>query len=259
VRIGIRATESEILQRIPNYLPPGWTRAASPVVENLYSLVVGGDQPGSHVRRYHLLYAGATRLARTLNAEDVFDALESHSDYAVAVGAPRRLFTRAGVVGWRGKAIVLPGRRSAGTTSLVAELVRAGATFYSDRYAVFDANGRVHPYSRPLRVHADNGSSAARVPIEAIGGHRGRTALPVGLVVVTEYDASAHWRPRSLSPAQAVLALMEHTIVARLRPAFTLETLSVATRGVLALKGRRGEARTVADGLFQRLETVPVA
>jgi hypothetical protein len=102
VRIGIRATESEILQRIPNYLPPGWTRAASPVVENLYSLVVGGDQPGSHVRRYHLLYAGATRLARTLNAEDVFDALESHSDYAVAVGAPRRLFTRAGVVGWRG-------------------------------------------------------------------------------------------------------------------------------------------------------------
>jgi hypothetical protein len=31
----------------------------------------------------------------------------------------------------------------------VAELVRAGATYYSDEFAVLDSRGRVHPFPRP--------------------------------------------------------------------------------------------------------------
>ena len=65
----------------------------------------------------------------------------------VANYAPDRVFVHAGVVAWRGRALVLPGTSFAGKTTLVAELVRAGAIYYSDEYAVLDEQGRVHPYS----------------------------------------------------------------------------------------------------------------
>ena len=43
------------------------------------------------------------------------------------------------IVTWgRGRAIVIPGRTFSGKSTLVAELVRAGATYYSDEYAVED-------------------------------------------------------------------------------------------------------------------------
>jgi hypothetical protein len=34
-----------------------------------------------------------------------------------------------------------------GKTTLVSELIRAGATYYSDEYAVIDERGRVHAIS----------------------------------------------------------------------------------------------------------------
>jgi hypothetical protein len=43
--------------------------------------------------------------------------------------------------------MVLPGKSFAGKTTLVAALVRAGAEYWSDEYAVLDANGDVHPYA----------------------------------------------------------------------------------------------------------------
>ena len=54
----------------------------------------------------------------------------------------------AGVVGWRGRAIVIPGRSHAGKSTLVAELVRRGAVYYCDEFAVLHETGRVHPYRR---------------------------------------------------------------------------------------------------------------
>jgi hypothetical protein len=66
----------------------------------------------------------------------------------VAENARRWIFVHAGVVAWRGQAIVIPGATQSGKTSLVAALVRAGAEYFSDEYAVFDARGRVHPLPR---------------------------------------------------------------------------------------------------------------
>jgi len=82
----------------------------------------------------------------------VFEAFETDLQLYVAEMAPRRLFVHAGVVGWRGQAIIIPGRTFTGKTTLVAALVKAGATYYSDEYAVLDVRGRVHPYARPLGI-----------------------------------------------------------------------------------------------------------
>ena len=59
----------------------------------------------------------------------------------IAEMARRRVFVHAGAVGWHGKAIIIPGRSMSGKTSLVRELVRAGAIYYSDEYAVLDLQG----------------------------------------------------------------------------------------------------------------------
>ena len=56
----------------------------------------------------------------------------------------------AGAVLWGERALLLPGVTHAGKSSLVAELLRRGATYFSDEYALIDSEGRVHPYPRPL-------------------------------------------------------------------------------------------------------------
>ena len=77
LRIGIRVTKQEVLASLEPCLPPTWKPASSPIVDRLYSLVVGAGPARPNVRFYHLLYGGAARLARTLILEDVFEALES--------------------------------------------------------------------------------------------------------------------------------------------------------------------------------------
>src|SRR5437879_5318009 len=103
LRIGIRVNDPAVMERLPEILPPGWKPARSPTVEHLYSLRVGGA--GRRIRAYHLLYAGAARLARTLDLERVFDNLESDLQRFAAEWARRRVFVHAGVVGWHGRAI----------------------------------------------------------------------------------------------------------------------------------------------------------
>jgi hypothetical protein len=254
VRIGVRVNDPEALGRLEGYFPPGWRLAASPTVDLLYSLVVGGVGTRPGVRRFHLLYANASRLGRSLHLDDVYEGFEHYLHLHVAELARRRLFVHAGVVGWKGRAIVLPGRSRAGKSSLVAALVRAGATYYSDEYAVFDAQGRVHPYPRPLSLRHGDGTTRTRHPTAELGWHPGTKPLPVGLVAVTEYMADAPWRPRRLSPGHGALALLANTIAARLRPAQTLTTLQRVAGQARLIKGRRGEADVVAPRLLETLD-----
>src|ERR1051326_6942658 len=143
-RIGIRVNHPDALEYVWPCLPPGWKASESPVVDRLYSLIVGGTDQRPDGRRYNRLYVGAARIARTMDLHELYQILESDLQLHVAEMARRCLFVHAGVVGWGGRALVIPGRSFSGKSTLVAALVRAGATYYSDEYAVFDAQGRVH-------------------------------------------------------------------------------------------------------------------
>ena len=246
-RVGIRVSDAQALKRVRACLPPGWKQAARPQVECLYSLVVGGN--GGKVKRFSLLYRGAERLARTHDLDSVYETLQTDMQLHVAAAAPKRVFVHAGVVGWRGKAIVLPGRTFAGKSTLVAALVRAGATYYSDEYAVLDERGRVHPYARPLVLRSRPGEEAARVvmlPPRAAG----KRPLPVGLVALTHYKPGSRWRPQVLSPGQAMLALMENTVPVRQRPEATLKALREIVTHATVVKGVRGEVEETVEKLL---------
>jgi hypothetical protein len=253
VRIGIRTNEPEVLEQVRPLLPPGWKPAAAPFVDWLYSLRVGGEGRSVRVRNYHLLYAGSQRLARSMEIADLFEPLENHVQLLVAESARRRVFVHAGVVGWRGQAILIPGRSFTGKTTLVASLVRAGATYYSDEYAVLDSQGRVYPSPRRLSIREDENQRPRRCSPEALGGRAGSRPLPVRLVVVTRYRPGARWRPRVLPPGHAALALLHNTVPAQRKPAAVLDALQQVVCQATTVKGVRGEAEPVAEALLDRL------
>lgn len=254
VRVGVRTNDPLGLASFAERLPPGSKLTEAGEVEDLYSVVFGGPARAG-VRRLSLLYVNARRLARARDAREVLERFESELKLHVAERARRRVFVHAGVVGWKGRAILLPGRSFSGKTTLVSELLRAGAEYYSDEYAVLDAEGRVHPYARPLAVRAAGAQGGCeRLPPEAFGGRGGARPLRVGLVVLTKYREGARWRPRAVSPGRAALELLENTVAARSRPRAALAALGRVTASARALKCPRGEAAEAARAILERAE-----
>lgn len=246
VRVGIRVDNRQLMKRVTDRLPPLWKPARSSTVDHLYSFTAG-VRPKSRVRRLNQVYWNNEMVARTRNLDDLLDAFESHAQLTVAEHAPRRVFVHAGVVGWDGKAIVIPGLSYSGKSTLVSKLIQAGATYYSDEYAVVDELGRVHPYPRRLGMRLTESFEATKISAEKLGGKTGSKPLRIGLVLSTKYKSGATWRPRSLTKGQGVLQLLANTVSARTQPELALIALPRALASARILKGVRGEAEKVIE------------
>jgi len=249
VRVGVRVSDPSVLPLIARSFPPGWKPSSSSLVDRLYSLRVGGAGPRPGQRRFHLLYQGGVRLARTTVLEEALDRLEVDLQASVAARARRRVFVHAGVVGWNGQAVVLPGYSFSGKSTLVAALVQAGARYYSDEFAVLDAKGRVHPFARHLILRSPDGRKHVRPVLEDPDGAR-IPPLPVGVVVAARYRPGGRWRPRRLSPGQGLLAMLRHTVPARSRPREAVRVLCKALSRATVIQTARGEADETARTLL---------
>ncbi|MDP2954941.1 MAG: hypothetical protein Q8N53_00855 [Longimicrobiales bacterium] len=255
LHVGFRLDGPGVFDRVCDRLPPGWKPSDRVEVRRLYSLRVGGEgkRRGHHL--YHVLYMNASRIERSMDLEYILDRLEADVQLYVAERARRRIFVHAGVVGWQSKAILLPGRTLTGKTTLVTELLRLGATYYSDEYAALDPKGRVHPYARPLSVRRGaTDPRPARQTAEEFGAEAGHKPLPVGLVAFTQYKPGVRWRPRGLTAGQGILSLLENAVPARSRPKACLATFREVVSAARVLKGARGEAREMAEALLARVE-----
>ncbi len=222
VTVELAADDGRTLRRMKLRLPPG-ARAAAPSQDRVKRFRVRAPVDGAALQ-----------------------AFESKLALHVAAEARALLFVHAGVVGWRGRAIVLPGRTHAGKSTLVAALVRAGATYYSDEYALVDEDGRVWPYPRALSLRRARG--AVRVPPARLG-RVGRAPLPVGLVVLCRF--AARTKLAALSPGRALLALLKQTVAARAQATTAMERLSRIVTTAPVVAGTRGEARDFARELLE--------
>lgn len=169
---------------------------------------------------------------------------------AVAERAVDRLFIHAGAVAWKGKGIIFPGTSFVGKSTLVAELVRQGATYYSDDYAIFDGSGLLYPFPREISMRADD-PLYTRFELEPGSlGVVGEQPVEVGTVVFTEYQADAVWSPDVLSSGPGILELMKYTFAFRERPEFALPILNkIAERAIIA-SSLRGSAENFAKILL---------
>jgi hypothetical protein len=253
LRIGVRVSDRRAMKSVLERLPPGWKPAASPIVDFLYSLVIGGAAAGSRIQRFNLEYFGAGIIARTRDLEFLLKSFESDVQLLVADNAHRRVFVHAGVVGWKGSAVLIPGMSFSGKTTLVSKLVKAGATYYSDEYAVLDERGLVHPFPRPLGVRREDEFETSRVRVESLGGVTGSRPLTVGLVVSTSFKRGATWRPRRLTHGRGVLELLANTVSARSQTKLAFATLPKAIASAEILKGVRGEADEMVESILEKL------
>lgn len=183
------------------------------------------------------------------NSARALDAFESQIRFEVARRAPRWTFVHAGVVGWHGRAIVIPGKSFSGKSTLVRALVRAGATYYSDEYAVLDRRGLVYPFAQPL-MHRTESGTRERLSITNLGGILGTRALQVGLVVATSYQPETTWAPRPLSSGEALLALLTNTVRAQAAPSEVMRVLARVAEAAPGIEGPRGDAEEIATALL---------
>ena len=198
----------------------------------------------------HRLYRESDPLQASRHLEPLLKRLESDLHFTVASHARASLFVHAGVVGWRGRAIVLPGRSMSGKSSLVAALLRAGAAYYSDEYAVIDGKGRIHPYAKPIGLRAPGGGTRQIAP-GSIGCKVGTRPLHPALIVSTRYSRGQRFEPEERSPSRALMVLIANTIVIRERPRFALNRLMPVAREARILEGVRGDADAAASWLLR--------
>jgi hypothetical protein len=171
----------------------------------------------------------------------------------IAAVARDWIFVHAGVVSVEERAIVLPGPSFSGKTTLVAALVKAGATYFSDEYAVVDVRGRVHPYPRPLSIRSPDGTSIDERHVAELGGVAGDGAADVALVAALHYRPGAEWQPERISAGRGMAALLRNTVPAQDRPKESMRALKNATVGSVALEGVRGEVGPAAEELLSEL------
>lgn len=249
VRFSVEVGATDLGERIWHHLPPGAEIRQDGAPDRIYSFEPHRADAGSGPR--YTVFVDRKPLICGVAATSALRAFEADLQIHVAEMSPSFVFVHAGVVGWQGEAILLPGRSYSGKSTLVAALVQLGAEYYSDEYAALDAAGGVHPYARPLSIRQDDGRSVLRISAGELGGCDVQVPLPVGLVVMSRYTSEGHWQPRRLSPGQAALALLENTVPARRRPEAVIGTLRhVVSRAGLFIS-ERGEASGVAARIME--------
>ncbi|HEY3997747.1 MAG TPA: hypothetical protein VGO93_02700, partial [Candidatus Xenobia bacterium] len=156
-----------------------------------------------------------------------------------------RILVHAGVVGWRGRAMLFPATSQGGKSTMVEYLVRHGAEYYSDEYAAIDPVGRVHPWPRWLSLRQPGGKVRRVRPTRP-----GQDPLPIGLVLLTRYQEGAHFTPEVVAAGAGVLEVLAHTVAARTRPQEALPFLREAVSQALIWRGTRGDVSALAPRLF---------
>lgn len=200
-------------------------------------------------RGQRLIIQNGEEISRGGIKRKFFKFFDSIIRVAIAEHAVDRVFLHAGVVGWKGKAIVVPADSFKGKSTLITELVRAGATYYSDEFAIFDRQARVYPFARRIGRRTED-FKTYELRAEDLGGDIGIEPLPVGLVLITEYKEGAKWSPKILSSGQGVLEMIPFTLCLRQRPDFSLGVLNNIASNAIIASSLRGTAEKFAKTLL---------
>ena len=78
--------------------------------------------------------------------------------------------------------------------------------------------------------------------------------MKVGMLVITEYNPSAHLPPEVLTLGNGIKEIIPHTIPIRINTEFALKVLNKTLEHAIILKGSRGEASPFADFLLSYVD-----
>lgn len=257
VKIGIRADRKTHLKEVSKRLERVFTRGFEFLdesdIEYYFEIRSKKGSGGGE------LYRNGEKIGGDANPEVFFNVVESQIRLTVGEFAVGKVFLHAGVVGWKGRAIVIPATSFSGKSTLTAALVRKGAEYYSDEYAVLDAEGKVEPFPKWLSLRGIiDPWTQLDCPVEDLGGRAGVETIPVGLILIARYRENKpipkKWRPKKLRQGEAIMEILPHTLPIRNRPEFVLEVLNKLTKRAIIVKTVRGEAPDFAETLLNYLD-----
>jgi hypothetical protein len=232
----------ELLDNVRTLLPPGWRQVSGGEPKETIAL---DEADGAYT-----VTVGDAPVTRTEDLDVALGVLDAQVRAFVSLQAPDRIFIHAGVVAHEGRAIVIPGASFSGKTTLVAALLRAGAVYYSDEYAVLDDQGMVHPYPKPLSIRLEGTRDQTDHPPESFGVKSGGDPIRIGVMAVATYRPGADWKPERKTAGEGALSLLANAVPARERPAEALAAVRRAAEGAIVLEGERGEAADAVPDLL---------
>jgi hypothetical protein len=252
VAIGVAVDDAALMGAVTATLPPGWA-PAEPTADLTWFSLASSDGITYELSR------DEAAIGQPLELDVAIALLDSQLRIEIARRASDWTFIHAGCVAVGERALVLPGLSFAGKTTLVKALIEQGATYLSDEYAPLDAEGRVHPYPKPLSIRPP-GAQRTAVPVAttetaavALGAEVGERAVEVGLIAALRYVPGAPWDPEPLTPSQGALVLLSHSARVRDQPERALAAARDAARDAVSLEGSRGEVHEVAGILLDLL------
>ncbi len=247
-RIVVLADCQEALDFVDCYLLPWLPRSApdSEAADLIFRV-----SPNREGRGFDA-YAGERSIASGHGLPAIFGLIQCLTDERVVRCRPDVVAVHAGVVAWNGRAALLPGVSHAGKTTLVAELLRKGAVYYSDEYALFDAEGRVHPYPRALMLRNGGGSQHPTLP-SAWNAATGESPAPVRLILFAEWTRGAQWNVGRISQSEALLLLLRNTPQEMANSPKLLSRLRAGVSSATCYTGVRGEAAEAAGRVVELL------
>ena len=252
VQIALR-TQFDLLEHLPSPLIPVASCENSVNAPHVrYEFIETRSAEG---RPLFLVSEDGARLFASSDVRAAARALESCVHLQVAALTDQAVFVHAGVVAWHGQALILPGPSHSGKSSLVASLLAAGGTYYSDEYAVIDLEGRIHAFPRPLRLRdaiepkLSAGPTAATLNCEAL------EPLQPAWIMNLRYRPNGVWDPRELTHGQTLLALLENTVAVRRQSELTLRTLGLAVESTIGWQSERGGADDTTREIVRLMDT----
>jgi hypothetical protein len=189
-------------------------------------------------------------VASASGAANLVPALIRVLDEAVIQRLVSLCVVHAGAVVLDERAILMPGATHAGKSSLVAELLRRGATYFSDEFALIDSEGRVHPYPRPLLLRNSSGEQYPVLPKE-YNASVGDAPVPVGWILCLEYKAVGAWSVAAVSQGEGLLTLLRNNPLIPGESPHLLGAFRCAVAGAACYAGHRTEAVEAADQIMR--------
>jgi hypothetical protein len=249
VKVGISWGDADLSGALLEALPPQWELAEGIIPARSYH--IDPDADGG----FRIVVDDEDDARQFLDITGLLDFLEGDIQIFVAEFATPHLFVHAGVVAIDDRAILIPGRSFAGKSTLTTSLVKAGATYYSDEYAVLDENGLVLPYPRRVSLRSGPHGPTGRLDLAAHAPKLpfAEAAIPVGLVALLKYEEDGGWDARELDHLEAIMAISEQTVAIQRRPADTFAILGAVVRSATVIQGTRGDVDDTVDRLLALL------
>jgi hypothetical protein len=131
-----------------------------------------------------------------------------------------------------------------------AVLLRRGATYFSDEYALIDSAGRVHPYPRPLLLRNGSPEQSPWLPAEC-NAYTGDSPVPVGWILSLEYSREYTWNVAAVCQSEALLILLRNTPHILSESPNMVAAFQHAVGGAQCYVGRRPEADEAVSRILQ--------